>query len=406
MITHPTPLTVPPVGHRAGRWTVPDDGLASRSARARGTGPYEATLPAPLAGAEPYSPSLPGDLAADVADAEKALTTFDAHAIARLGADNPALGPMSAILLRTESASSSQIEDLTVGARQLALAEIDESRSGNAATVIANVRTMEAALRLADSLDLETVLALHAELLTGARDAGRLRDQLVWVGRSGLSPLGAVHIAPEAEDVPAAMADLVSFLDREDLPVLLHAAIAHAQFETIHPFTDGNGRTGRALVHAMLRGKGLLTTTAPVSAGLLAQLSAYTEALSAYRAGDARPIVEQFARAARYAAATGTRLVDALSAQLEEDRGRLTGVRPHALAWKVLPLLIGQPILSAAHLRSTLDVPAMSAQRALAQLTELGVLQEATGRSRNRVWQHPGILALLDDYAAEVRRAG
>ncbi|ATG54711.1 cell filamentation protein Fic [Brachybacterium ginsengisoli] len=385
---------------------MPDDGLASRSARARGTGPYEATLPAPLAGAEPYSPSLPGDLAADVADAEKALTTFDAHAIARLGADNPALGPMSAILLRTESASSSQIEDLTVGARQLALAEIDESRSGNAATVIANVRTMEAALRLADSLDLETVLALHAELLTGARDAGRLRDQLVWVGRSGLSPLGAVHIAPEAEDVPAAMADLVSFLDREDLPVLLHAAIAHAQFETIHPFTDGNGRTGRALVHAMLRGKGLLTTTAPVSAGLLAQLSAYTEALSAYRAGDARPIVEQFARAARYAAATGTRLVDALSAQLEEDRGRLTGVRPHALAWKVLPLLIGQPILSAAHLRSTLDVPAMSAQRALAQLTELGVLQEATGRSRNRVWQHPGILALLDDYAAEVRRAG
>ena len=385
---------------------MPDDGLASRSARARGTGPYEATLPAPLAGAEPYSPSLPGDLAADVADAEKALTTFDAHAIARLGADNPALGPMSAILLRTESASSSQIEDLTVGARQLALAEIDESRSGNAATVIANVRTMEAALRLADSLDLETVLALHAELLTGARDAGRLRDQLVWVGRSGLSPLGAVHIAPEAEDVPAAMADLVSFLDREDLPVLLHAAIAHAQFETVHPFTDGNGRTGRALVHAMLRGKGLLTTTAPVSAGLLAQLSAYTEALSAYRAGDARPIVEQFARAARYAAATGTRLVDALSAQLEEDRGRLTGVRPHALAWKVLPLLIGQPILSAAHLRSTLDVPAMSAQRALAQLTELGVLQEATGRSRNRVWQHPGILALLDDYAAEVRRAG
>jgi len=406
VITHPTPLTVPPVGHRAGRWTVPDDGLASRSARARGTGPYEATLPAPLAGAEPYSPSLPGDLAADVADAEKALTTFDAHAIARLGADNPALGPMSAILLRTESASSSQIEDLTVGARQLALAEIDESRSGNAATVIANVRTMEAALRLADSLDLETVLALHAELLTGARDAGRLRDQLVWVGRSGLSPLGAVHIAPEAEDVPAAMADLVSFLDREDLPVLLHAAIAHAQFETIHPFTDGNGRTGRALVHAMLRGKGLLTTTAPVSAGLLAQLSAYTEALSAYRAGDARPIVEQFARAARYAAATGTRLVEALSAQLEEDRGRLAGVRPHALAWKVLPLLIGQPILSAAHLRSTLDVPAMSAQRALAQLTELGVLQEATGRSRNRVWQHPGILALLDDYAAEVRRAG
>ncbi|WP_164740398.1 Fic family protein [Brachybacterium saurashtrense] len=406
MRTVPSPLPVAPVEHRAGTWTVPEDGLASRAARARGSGPYEATLPAVLAGRAPYAPTLPSDLAADVADAENALTAFDAHAIARLGADDPALGPMSSILLRTESASSSQIEDLTVGARQLALAEIDESRSANARTVVANVRTMEAALRLADRLDLEAVLALHAELLVGSAGAGSLRRQLVWAGRSGLSPLGAVHVAPEAEDVPAAMRDLLAFLERDDLPILLHAAIAHAQFETIHPFTDGNGRTGRALAHAMLRGKGLLTTTAPVSAGLLTELSAYTDALTAYRAGDARPIVEEFARAARYAAATGTRLVDALSAQLAEDRERLRGVRRHALAWRVLPLLIGQPIVTARHLQQVLDVPAMTAQRALAQLTDAGVLQEATGRTRNRVWQHAGVLALLDDYAAEVRRAG
>jgi Fic family protein len=270
--------------------------------------------------------------------------------------------------------------------------------------VVANVRTMEAALRLADSLDLDAVLAMHAELLAGGSDAGRLREQLVWVGRSGVSPLGAAHIAPEAEDVPAALEDLVVFLARDDLPILLHAAIAHAQFETIHPFTDGNGRTGRALVHALLAGKGLLSTTAPVSAGLLTDLEGYTGALTAFRAGDARPIVEEFARAARYAAVTGTRLVEDLAAQLEADRERLAGLRRHALAWRVLPLLVGQPIVTAAHLREVLDVPAMSAQRALAQLAGAGVLQEATGRSRNRVWQHRGILAILDAYAAEVRR--
>jgi Fic family protein len=404
MSTDRAPLLVPPVGRRAGRWTVPDDGLASRAARTRGSGPYEATLPAPLAGDRPLDLSLPGDLAADIADAEQALTAFDALALARLGSDSPALGPMSAILLRTESASSSQIEDLTVGARQLALAELDESRSANARAVVANVRTMEAALRLADSLDLDAVLAMHAELLAGGSDAGRLREQLVWVGRSGVSPLGAAHIAPEAEDVPAALEDLVVFLARDDLPILLHAAIAHAQFETIHPFTDGNGRTGRALVHALLAGKGLLSTTAPVSAGLLTDLEGYTGALTAFRAGDARPIVEEFARAARYAAVTGTRLVEDLAAQLEADRERLAGLRRHALAWRVLPLLVGQPIVTAAHLREVLDVPAMSAQRALAQLAGAGVLQEATGRSRNRVWQHRGILAILDAYAAEVRR--
>jgi Fic family protein len=265
---------------------------------------------------------------------------------------------------------------------------------------------MEAALRLADELDLAAVLAMHTELLSPSPDAGRLREQLVWVGRSGRSLLGAVHIAPEAEDVPAALDDLVAFLAREDLPVLVHAAIAHAQFETIHPFTDGNGRTGRALVHALLAGKGLMRTTAPVSAGLLTDLEAYTDALTAYRSGDARPIVEEFARAARFAAVTGSRLVDDLAAQLEADRERLTGLRRHALAWKVLPLLVGQPIVSAAHLRDVLEVPAMSVQRALAQLSEAGVLEEATGRSRNRVWQHRGILAVLDDYAEQVRRSG
>lgn len=385
---------------------MPDDGFSSRSARARGSGAYEATLPARLAGDAPLDLALPADLAADVADAERALSVFDAYAVARLGAEHPALGPMSAILLRTESASSSQIEDLTVGARQLALAELDESRSANAHAVVANVRTMEAALRLADALDLDAVLAMHDELLRPSPEAGRLREQLVWVGRSALSPLGAAHIAPEADDVPAAMQDLVAFLAREDLPILLHAAIAHAQFETIHPFTDGNGRTGRALVHALLSGKGLTRTTAPVSAGLLTDLESYTAALTAFRTGDARPIVEEFARAARFAAVTGTRLVDDLSAQLDEDRERLGGLRRHALAWRVLPLLVGQPIVTAAHLHEALDAPAMSAQRALAQLTEAGVLDEATGRSRNRVWQHRGILAILDDYAEQVRRAG
>ena len=155
----------------------------------------------------------------------------------------------------------------------------------------------------------------------------------------------------------------------------------------------------------MLAGQGLMGTTAPVSAGLLIDLEAYTGALTAFRAGDARPIVEEFARAARFAAVTGTRLVDELAAQLETDRERLAGVRRHALAWRVLPLLVGQPIVNAAHLREVLGVPAMSAQRALAQLTEAGVLQEATGRSRNRVWQHRGILAVLDGCAELVRRS-
>ena len=87
------------------------------------------------------------------------------------------------------------------------------------------------------------------------------------------------------------MADLVEFMRRDDLPVLAHAAIAHAQFETIHPFTDGNGRTGRTLMHAMLEAKGLLrTVTVPISAGLLADTPRYFTGLTDYQRGDPETI--------------------------------------------------------------------------------------------------------------------
>ena len=103
---------------------------------------------------------------------------------------------------------------------------------------------------------------------------------------------------------------------------------------------------------------------------------------------------------------TATRPVDDLSAQLDADRERLARLRRHALAWRVLPLPVGQPIVTVARLRDVLEVPAMSARRALGQLAEAGILHEATGRTRNRVWQHRGLLAILDDDAEQVRRSG
>ncbi len=128
------------------------------------------------------------------------------------------------------------------------------------------------------------------------------------------------------------------FAKRQDLPVLIQVAVAHAQFETIHPFPDGNGRTGRALAQSILRNKGLVSSTAvPISAGLLVPVDRYFAALGAFRSGDAGPIIREFARASRIAAATGTKLVDDLVAQLGESRARLQGLRSDAAAWKVFP---------------------------------------------------------------------
>lgn len=117
--------------------------------------------------------------------------------------------------------------------------------------------------------------------------AGAFRSQLVWVGTDSYTPRGASFVGPQPELIDACMADLMLFLQRDDIPVLLQCALAHAQFETIHPFADGNGRTGRALIHAILRNKGLAShIVPPVSAGLLHETDQYFAALilrSAYR---------------------------------------------------------------------------------------------------------------------------
>lgn len=400
-------VTVPPLGREPAYWRPQNPEIFSNAEVRRQTGPYSSAVPLTLAH---LALEIPAELQAEAEEAVLALRHYDTYAIQRLGIQHAVLGPMTSILLRTESASSSQIEQLSTSARQLAMAEIGANSRPNAHTVIGNVRAMEAALSLADHINAAAICDVHRELLTrqtGMEDeAGRLRTELVWIGNHDTAgPRGATFIAPQPERVPRAVQDLVTFLQRDDLPALVQTAIAHAQFETIHPFVDGNGRTGRALVQALLREKRVVEhVTVPISAGLLTNLERYFAALTTFRAGDAGPIIREFTRAAHYAATTGRALVDALANQLQDSEDKLTGVRPQAVAWKVLPLLIGQPVINAQYLQQSLNIRDATAQRTLKTLTEHGILVERTGQARNRVWQHPGILNVLDAYAAQIRR--
>jgi Fic family protein len=401
-------VAVAPIGFSEHEWTVKNPEHRSKREVARQTGTYRSAITAPL---RDLTLDIPGELAADADEATRALVGFDQHAGLALGISDPALGPMSAILLRTESASSSQIENLTTSAKQLALAELGEGDAANAVEVVGNVRAMEAALRLSDRISVDAILDMHRELTIGQWSmhdhAGRIRDQLVWIGgRDSAGPRGAAFIAPQHPLVRAALGDLVAFASRDDLPPLIQIAVAHAQFETIHPFVDGNGRTGRALVQSMLRHSGVLnSSTVPISAGLVTDTAGYIAALDAFRLGDAAPIIRRFSDAARYAAHTGIDLIDRLAARLESSRRALAGMRPQAAAWSLLPRLIGQPVVNTRYLTTHLGLSDMTALRALDALTDRGVLRERTGRARNRVWQHDGILQELDDYAARIRRS-
>lgn len=399
-------LSIPAIGKEKHIWHIADEAPVSRSRRSRGNGEYESTIPACLA---PIDLSIPATLSAEVEEAAGVLTRFDLYAASQLGVENHVLGPMSAVLLRTEAASSSQIEHLTVGAKNLALETIHEGSSDNAAIVVGNVRAMEAALQLSEDMDEEHVLAMHNALMLAQsgweEEAGRYRNRLVWVGTDSYSPRGASHIAPQTELVPEAMRDLLAFIERDDLPVIVQCAIAHAQFETIHPFADGNGRCGRALVHAILRNKGLIrATTPPVSAGLLRHTNSYFEALTAFRDGDATPIVESFVDACLFAANSGEKLIDDLSQQLDRARERLHGVRADSPVWKVLPQLIAQPIITTKYLCESLGLSKPQAERAVKRMGDAGVLTTRNGSQRNVIWEHRGILNVLDGYAAGLRR--
>jgi Fic family protein len=369
----------------------------TRAQRDRIRQPYSSAIVPRIAD---LSIDLPGDLATEIDEATQLLTRFDAEV-------GPGGLPFASILLRTESASSSEIENLTSGARAIAEAELGERETGNAAQIVRNVRTMEAALSLADKIDGESIIAMQTALLgTFAPNlTGGWREEQVWIGGNSLSPHLADFVPPHHDRVPAAMEDLVAFIRRVDLPALVQVAIAHAQFETIHPFPDGNGRTGRAIVQAMLRHSQVTKNiTVPVSAGLLHDVKDYYSALTAYRRGDLRPIITAFARAAGYAVVNGRQLMHDIGSIETEWAVRMRGLRSDAAARRVSALAIAHPVLNSDIVARELSVAPPTAFRALDTLVERGVLKTANSQRRNRIWLAEPVLNALDEFAARAGR--
>lgn len=362
------------------------------------TGPYISALVPQIADLDA---PLPAAVLAGVDEATVEITRFDAEVGARLA-------PFGALLLRSESAASSQIEQLTASAKAIATAEIGDASRNNASQIVANTRAMRAAIDLADRLDQQAILDMHAVLIEPVNPewVGHWRDQPVWIGGTPYGPHQADFVPPHQDRVPAAMDDLVAYLQRDDIPVLVQAAIAHAQFETIHPFPDGNGRVGRSLVHSLLRAKGLTRSiVVPVSAGLLANTGAYFDALGAYREGRPAPIVGQFADAAWRSIDNGRRLVAELDAIRDAWQHRITA-RSDASAWRVADLLVQQPVIDARLVQDEFGVSAPVAQGAIKQLVDAQVLSQSGGGARYRRWAATEVLEALDTFARRIGRRG
>ena len=386
----------PSLGYEERPWHSVQDEYGSRTQKRLAAGPYLAAVPAFIAD---QTISLDSELHALTEEAASELARFDAE-VGQIAA------PFASILLRTESASSSEIENLTSGARQIALAELGEHSSKNAQLIVGNVRAMQAALSLSESIDGHAILEMHRALLEQSNPdiVGHWRDQQVWIGGGSLGPHTAQFVPPHKDRVPALMDDLLAFANRVDLPVLVHTAIAHAQFETIHPFPDGNGRVGRALIQSMLRGGQLTRNVAvPVSAGLLHNTSQYFDSLGAYRSGDIAPIVRSIAEASFAAVHNGRILVADLEIVQVEWRGRISARRDSA-AHRLVDVLLRQPVIGAAAAAAQLGISTVNAQVAIDRLVDANILTQITDGRRNRIWLAKDVVQVLDEFAARAKR--
>ena len=372
-------------------------------ARYRRACTYEPFLPEPLAGIDQQFSSRTMGV---VSDAERA--------VQRVGRDaDGALAPLARLLLRTESIASSKVEGLQVDVRDLATGEARADTTGKVsqttAEVLANIDAMELAIDEATSVeqfDRGHITAIHHRLMppTRARIAGQTRTSQNWIGGNDYNPCGAEFVPPPPEHVDDLLDDLCEAIEDQGLPPLAQAALVHAQFETIHPFDDGNGRTGRALIHVVLRRRGLVSDfVPPISVEFARERDRYIAGLTDYRHGEVDAWVERFAAATARAADLAERYLAEVAKLKQLWRARLASranPRADAAAWAVIEVLPAHPVLTAAVARAATGRAKAAAHAALEQLADAGVLLELTGGRRNRSWEANGLLDLIADLEA------
>lgn len=385
--------------------------LDAPSRRGRVSCDYEAYVPDRLLGRRF---TLEGDVAADVTDAEIAIARLDTEASAL--ADTEAL---ARLLLRAESVASSRIEGLEIGARRLLRAEAatelgERSSDLTASEILGNIDAMNAAVREVEpgqEIGLETLLSFHRRLMASTRlaeHAGMLREKQNWIGGSDHNPCAATFVPPPPELVPDLMADLCSFCNDESLPAVAQAAMAHAQFETIHPFADGNGRTGRGLIHLVLRRRGIATRVLPpVSLVLATWAKDYINGLAATRYRG--PWTSNSAQAGTnmwigiFAGACSRAVGDAASLEKRVDqieiewRTLLGSVRRSSATDLLLRSIVGAPVLTVAGAARLIGRSYPTTNAAIERLMDAGVLSQVTVGRRNRAFEASAIIDAFTD---------
>ena len=362
---------------------------------------YEAFMPKPL----PPDPPLRWDagLLGLLSEATTALGRLDGMAGSL---PNPDL--FVASYVRREAVLSSQIEGTQSSLDDVLAHEVEARVSGPPADIVEtvnHVRAMHLGLSLLDELPLSgrLIRRLHEELMTGVRgqerSPGEFRKTQNWVGPEGCTLVTATFVPPPPDDLPDAIRDFEVFLNDGTEPPLVLAGLAHAQFETIHPFLDGNGRLGRLLITLLLMQRGMLSRPLLYwSLFLKRNRLEYYDRLNAIRVqGDWEGWMKFFLTGIAITAGDAVRVAGELSALTEGHRRIATSKNLGMYGWPLLDLLAEQPIMTIKRASTNLGATPTTVGRLLEQMVSIGMVDEVTGQRRNRVYRYSPFLDVLTD---------
>ncbi|MDX2061415.1 MAG: Fic family protein [Gemmatimonadales bacterium] len=365
---------------------------------------YRAFIPAPLPPRPPVS--LGGELQTLLSAADLALGRLDGSVLTLPNADLFVF-----MYVRKEAVLSSQIEGTQSSLQDLLAAEakiLDPQAPRDVDEVLNYVRAMNLGLARLPELPVSVRLIreIHGRLLEGVRGGrlqpGDLRTSQNWIGPAGSTLATAAFIPPPPHVVPDALAELEKFLHQnDDLPPLVKIALAHVQFETIHPFLDGNGRVGRLLITFLLTERGILhQPVLYLSHYFKRHRSAYYDHLQAVRErGDWEAWLAFFLRGvvevAAEAAETARRILQLRETHREAINARLG--RAAGNGHKVLESLYHRPIVSVNDVKALTGTTYAAANSLVDRLVGLAVLEEMTGYARNRRFRYGAYVALFSE---------
>jgi Fic family protein len=351
--------------------------------------------------------SLDSDLVSRSESAISAVFALD-------NAHGQTLKSLDRLLVRAESIASSKIENLHATSEEYARALYGNNSNSSAVAMVAGTNTLIALIASVGSGKTITESAIKIAHRTLMKDvsreqesAGEYRRVQNWIDGSNHSPLDAIFVPPPPENIESLMKDLLAFANREDVPVLAQAAITHAQFETIHPFTDGNGRIGRALVNAILRRRRVTTrVVVPIASFLVANRKVYFDDLNKYRDGHIESLLTRFASAANIASVEAGRMVTTLSELPPTWRKKLGTVRSGGSTSQLLEVLISNPVFSAEELVGVIGKNPTSIYNAISRLHGVAILTPLSDRKRNQIWGVTDVLHELEELDHRIARKG